>query len=165
MNTQVIEALEKQAAHEFAASQAYLAMSCWCEVEHYSGYAAFFRQQSAEETSHANKILSFLVERDVVPAIAEIPAPAVSFENLLATAKLAYELERANTAGIHACYKAALSAEDFATQVMLHWFISEQVEEEAWSDKMLAKTKQATCAGALTYLDHHIVKELTGSAS
>jgi len=25
--------------------------------------------------------------------------------------------------------------------VMLHWFISEQVEEEAWSDKLLVKTR------------------------
>jgi len=162
MNQHVIETLEKQAAHEFAASQAYLAMSCWCDVAHYSGYAAFFKKQSAEENSHANKLLGFLVERDVVPAIAAIPAPVVSFENLLATAKLAYDLERANTAGIHACYKAALAVEDFATQVMLQWFIAEQVEEEAWSDKIVAKTRQATCSGALTYLDRHIVKELTG---
>ena len=33
MKTEVIQALEKQAAHEFTAAQTYLAMSCWCEVE------------------------------------------------------------------------------------------------------------------------------------
>ena len=162
MKPEVIQALEKQAAHEFTASQTYLAMSYWCEVEHYSGYASFFRTQAAEENAHANKILRFLVDRDVVPAIATIPAPPALFENLLATAQLAYDLERANTAGIHSCYKTALDADDYATQVMLHWFISEQVEEEAWSDKIVAKTKAAACSGALTYLDRHIVKELTG---
>jgi len=165
MKNEVIESLESQATHELAASQAYLAMSCWCEVAHYSGYAEFFRQQSAEEISHANKLLGFLVERDVVPAIGAIPAPAHAFESILAVAKLACDLERANTSGIHACYKASLVAEDYPTQVMLHWFIAEQVEEEAWSDKMLAKTKQASCAGALTYLDRHIIKELAGSGS
>jgi len=165
MKTEVIQALEKQATHEFTAAQTYLAMSCWCEVEHYSGYASFFRMQAGEENAHANKLLAFLVERDVVPSIGAIPAPPATFESLLATAQTAYDLERANTAGIHSCYKTALAADDYATQVMLHWFISEQVEEEAWSDKIVAKTKLAACSGAITYLDRHIVKELTGGAS
>ena len=73
-------------------------------------------------------------------------------------------LERANTAGINAAYQVALKANDYATQVMLHWFISEQVEEEAWSDKMLVKVQEATCPGALQMLDHHIIKELRKKA-
>ncbi len=162
MKTEVIQAIEKQANHELYAAQVYLAMALWCDVEHYSGYAEFYHRQSAEEVTHAKKFLQYLVERDVVPAIGAVGAPPVTFDNLLATAQGAYDLERANTAGIHACYKIALDAGDYATQVLLHWFISEQVEEEAWSDKIVAKTKQAACSGALTYLDRHIVKELTG---
>ncbi len=162
MKTEVIQALQKQATHEFHVAQVYLAMACWCDVEHYSGYAEFYHKQAVEETAHAKKFLQYLVERDVVPAIGTVEAPPAQFESLLATAQAAYDLERANTAGIHACYKTALDDGDYATQVMLHWFISEQVEEEAWSDKIVAKTKAAACSGALTYLDRHIVKELTG---
>ena len=165
MKKEVITALEKQAAHELYAAQVYLAMSYWCDVEHFSGYSEFFNIQSVEETVHAKKFLHYLVDRDIVPAIGAIAAPPASFENLLATAQTAYDLERANTAGIHECYRIALAAEDYPTQVLLHWFISEQVEEEAWSDKIVAKTKLASCSGALTYLDRHIVKELRGSAS
>lgn len=160
MNTTVQSALEKQAAHEFYAAQAYLAMSCWCEVQHFSGYAAFYKLQADEEIAHARKFLAYLVARDIVPNVDPIPAPPSAFDNLNATAEAAYHLERANTAGIHAAYKTAAEAGDLATQVMLHWFISEQVEEEAWSDKLVAKTKQATCSGAITYLDRHIIKEL-----
>lgn len=162
MKTEVIQALECQATHELYAAQVYLAMACWCDVEHYSGFAEFYHKQSAEETAHAKKFLHYLVERDVVPAIGAVAAPPATFESLLATAQGAYQLERDNTAGIHACYKLAVAAEDYATQVMLHWFIAEQVEEEAWSDKIVAKTRQAACSGAITYLDRHIVKELTG---
>lgn len=160
-NTAVTTALQTQADHERLASASYLAMSHWCEVAHFSGYAEFFRLQAAEETTHAQKILDHLVDRDVVPALGPLPAPACQFDDLQSVARKALDLEKANTAGIHAAYEVALEEKDYAAQVLLHWFISEQVEEEAWADKLFAKTKAASCAGALTYLDRHIVKELT----
>lgn len=164
MDQEVIAALEKQAAHELFAAQNYLALSYWCDVRQYSGFAAFFHAQVGEEHEHAQKILKFLADRDVVPKIGQISAPRNQFANLVEAAQSVYDLERANTAGINAAYETALRAKDYATQVMLHWFINEQVEEEAWSDKMLVKVQEATCPGALQMLDRHIVKELAKKA-
>jgi ferritin len=161
MNPNILQALEKQADHERFASAAYLAMSHWCEANDYSGFASFFKQQSGEETEHADRIYKHLLDRDQVPTLGGLPAPKVSYGSLVELAEAALALEQKNTAGIHAAYKAALEASDYPAQVLLHWFIGEQVEEEAWADKMVGKTKAATCAGALTYLDRHIVKELT----
>jgi ferritin len=163
MNQTVIEALEKQANHEMFAAESYRALHYWCDTRHYSGYAAFFRKQMQEEFEHAEKILDHLAKRDVLPTLLPISAPAKDFANLVEVARAAYNLERANTAGIHAAYEIALAEKDYGTQILLHWFIAEQVEEEAWSDKMLGKTRAAQCSGALVYLDRHIVKELTGS--
>jgi len=160
MDKQVISALEKQATHELYAALSYLALAYWSDVRQYSGFAEFFHQQVEEERKHADKFLKFLADRDVVPTIGTVGAPRNSFQNLTEVAKAVYELERANTAGICAAYETALQAKDYATQVMLHWFINEQVEEEAWTDKMLVKVQEATCAGALSNLDRHIVKEL-----
>jgi ferritin len=161
MTPTVLTALQNQADHERLASAAYLSMSHWCEVEHYSGFATFFKMQSAEETTHADKILDHLVDRDTLPHLGALAAPRCDFKNLNEVAEAAFALEKANTAGVHAAYEAALTEKDYAAQVLLHWFISEQVEEEAWADKLVAKVRAATCAGALTYLDRHIVKELT----
>jgi ferritin len=88
----------------------------------------------------------------------------VGFKDLVEVAQAAYDFERANTAGIHAAYETALAEKDYPTQVMLHWFISEQVEEEAWSDKLLVKTREATCAGAMLSLDSHLTKILNDNA-
>lgn len=163
-SAKVIAALEKQADHEFLASQNYLAMSYWCEVHQHSGFAGFFKKQSGEELEHANKILKHLADRDVLPKIGAISAPTANFKNLIEVAQAAYDFERANTAGIHAAYETALAEKDYPAQVMLHWFINEQVEEEAWSDKLLVKTREAGCAGALMNLDRHIEKILAGDA-
>jgi ferritin len=163
-SAKVISALEKQADHEFLASQNYLAMSYWCEVQQHSGFAAFFKKQSGEELAHANKILKHLADRDVLPQIGAVPAPVLKFKSLLEVAQAAYDFERANTSGIHAAYEAALAEKDYPAQVMLHWFINEQVEEEAWSDKLLVKTREAGCAGALLNLDRHLEKILAGDS-
>ncbi len=165
MSPKLITALNKQANQELQAAQAYLAMSYWCEVHQCSGFAKYFHDQSTEEQGHAGKILKHLADRDVVPAIGALAAPAASFKGLTDVAKAAYDLERANTAGIHATYETALAEKDYPAQVLLHWFISEQVEEEAWSDKLLVKTREATCAGACSSLDRHLAKILSGDSA
>jgi ferritin len=164
MSPTLISALEKQADHELLAAQAYTAMAYWCDVRHLAGFASFFHEQAAEERSHGGKLLKHLADRDVVPVIGAIPAPTVAFQHPTEVAKAAYDLERANTAGIHAAYETALAVKDYPAQVLLHWFINEQVEEEAWSDKLLVKTREATCAGAMLNLDRHISKILKGGA-
>lgn len=162
LNPVVVSLLEKQLTHEFHAAQVYTAMAYWCDVQHWGGYSRFFHKQAAEERSHAARILQHLADRDVVPQIGALAAPQKDYEDLEECAKAAYDLERENTRGIHEAYGAAVKHGDYPAQVLLHWFISEQVEEEAWSDKLVTKTKRASCAGALQYLDRHLEKELSG---
>jgi ferritin len=69
-------------------------------------------------------------------------------------------MEQANTAGIHKAYAAATKNGDYPAQVLLHWFITEQVEEEAWSDEMVERVEAATGAGGLGFLDRHIARYL-----
>jgi len=165
MSPKLITALEKQATHELLAAQNYLAMAYWSDVHHHGGFAKFFHQQAAEEQGHAGKILKHLADRDVVPAIGALAAPRADYHLLIEVSQAAYDLERANTAGIHAAYEVALAEKDYPAQVLLHWFIGEQVEEEAWSDKLLVKTREAACAGALLNLDRHLSKILNGDSA
>jgi ferritin len=69
-------------------------------------------------------------------------------------------MELNNTQGIHAVYEAALAAKDYPTQVMIQWFITEQVEEEAWCMEMVERVQAASCAGGLSDLDRHIERYL-----
>ena len=38
---------------------------------------------------------------------------------------------------------AAVKGQDYAAQVLLQWFINEQVEEEAWTDEMVERVEAA----------------------
>ena len=53
-----------------------------------------------------------------------------------------------------------LVAKDYPAQVLMHWFINEQVEEEAWAGEMVDRIQSATCAGSLSDLDRHIERLL-----
>ena len=65
-----------------------------------------------------------------------------------------------STGGINAVYEAAVAAKDYPAQVLMHWFINEQVEEEAWAAELVDRVRVATCAGSLLDLDRHVEKLL-----
>jgi ferritin len=156
----VVVELTRQLNHEQSAAYAYQAMALWCEDRNFDGFARFFHKQCGEEREHARKFIDHLLDRGVLPELAALPAPRGQFLTLMDVARHAQAMERQNTAGIHAAYEAALGAKDYPAQVLLHWFISEQVEEEDWAQEMLDRLARADCAGGLAELDRHIERYL-----
>jgi ferritin len=158
--SKVVDELNRQFNHELSAAHAYLALSVWCDVKNLKGFAHYFKKQSGEEHEHASKIISHLVDRGAQPELAGVPAPKQQFRSLLEVAQQALAMEQANTQGINAVFEAALAAKDYPAQVLMHWFINEQVEEEAWANEMVDRVQNATCAGSLSDLDRHIERLL-----
>lgn len=165
MSPTITDSLSAQGTREMSTSKSYLAMAYWCENQNWNGFAKLFHHQVAEEQSHAKKFFHFIIDRGAMPKIGGVGAPRSEFANLAEVAKAAFDLERANTAAIHAAYELALAEKDYATQVFLQEFISEQVEEESWTDTLVDKVRQAICAGALFNLDRHAVKEILGEGA
>ncbi len=157
----VITELQRQFNHELTAAHAYQAMSIWCASRTLKGFAAFFDKQAGEEREHAEKIMDHLLDRAVQPVLETITKPVQDFENLLSLALRAQAMEQANTRGINAVYEAAFECKDYPAQVLMHWFINEQVEEEAWCSELIDRVSSANCAGGLAELDRHIIKYLS----
>ena len=158
----MLAALQRQLNHELSAAHGYLAMSIWCAAQNLKGFARFFAQQAGEERAHAGKMIDHLIDRGVLAEVETLPAPRQDFPALLDVARQAQAMEQANTQGINAVLTAALAAKDYPAQVLMHWFINEQVEEEAWAAELVDRVKGATCAGSLWDLDRHIEKLLAG---
>ena len=156
----VLSELKRQLNHELSAAHGYLAMSIWCAAQNQKGFARFFAKQAGEEREHAGKMIDHLVDRGVPAKLEALPAPRQDFPALLDVALHAQAMEQANTQGINAVFAAALAAKDYPAQVLMHWFINEQVEEEAWAAELVDRVKGATCAGSLSDLDRHIEKLL-----
>jgi len=125
--------LNRQINYELTAAQAYLALSVWCASQSLKGFAGFFAKQSGEEREHAEKLMNHVLDRGVAPELAAIATPKQNFKSLLEVVEQAQAMEQSNTRGINAVYEAAVATRDYPAQVLMHWFIKEQVEEEAWA--------------------------------
>ncbi len=130
MDSKVKQLINDQVAHEFYAAYLYLSMAAHFEAQNYEGFASWMRLQAKEETGHAMRLFDFLVERGEAVSLKQIDEPPRDFGTPHEAFEAALEHERKVTALIGKIYEAAQSASDYPTQVMLQWFIKEQVEEE-----------------------------------
>ena len=153
--------LQRQLNQELGAAHAYTALAVWCVDRNQKGFGRYFYKQSGEERVHAQKFMNHLLDRGVMPELQTLEAPKTKFKTLLDVAKHAQAMEQSNTAGIRQAYEAALKAKDLPSQVLLQWYVTEQVEEENWSDEMVERVTAAQNAGGLSYLDRHIERYLT----
>ena len=160
ISDKVVEELSRQFNQELAAAHSYVALSVWCDVRNFKGFGTYFGKQAEEERGHAERIIKHLTDRGLTAELAAVPQPKQAFQTLLEVAQQARAQEHANSEGINAAYEAAVAAKDYPAQVLLHWFINEQVEEEDWANEMVDRVLAASCAGSLSDLDRHIERYL-----
>ena len=147
MNADLLKGLNQHLALEFRAAHEYLAMAIWLAEHDLPGFATWMRNQSGDERLHADKIIDHLVERDQkarLPAVAQPPSEWPSAEALVEHV-LRNELE--TTASINSLYELAVRTTDHPIQVLLQWFVNEQMEEEASARAILGRLKLAGPAG------------------
>lgn len=156
----VVAELQRQMNHELTAAHAYTAMAAWCYQQNLKGFSDYFLDQAEEERGHAQRLMDHMMARGVAPAIGAVGEPVNAFDGPLGVAMHAREMERRNTEGVHAAYRVAVEQDDLPAQIMLQWFINEQVEEEDWANEMVERVRAAGCAGATAELDRHLRRYL-----
>jgi ferritin len=153
------DAINEQIKNELYSAYLYLAMSAYCEANSLSGFAHWLRAQSQEEVEHAMKFFDFVNERGGRVVLHAIDQPPVEFESPVEIFEATLEHERKVTAMIHRLFELALEEKDYPAQVMLHWFIDEQVEEESNAGQILDTLSMIGDKGqALVMLDKELAK-------
>ncbi|HMM19938.1 MAG TPA: ferritin [Selenomonadales bacterium] len=153
------DAINNQIQAELASAYLYLSMAAYCEKENMKGFGQWLRVQYQEETGHAMKLLDYLLERGGQPLLKAIDAPPAEFGSWLSMFEKVLSHEQHVTALIHSLYEVALAERDYASQIFLQWYISEQVEEEASASEIVERLKMLQDnSGALFYLDKELGK-------
>jgi len=141
-------AMNDQIRKEFYSSYLYLAMAAHFEAANLPGFAHWMKAQSEEETEHGMKFYEFINDRGGRVKLQAIDQPPVEFGTPVEIFKVVVNHEEQVTASIHKLYALAQAENDYPTQVMLHWFIDEQVEEEKNANSILDMLKLAGDQGA-----------------
>lgn len=153
------DALNAQINAEQYSAQLYLAMSAAMEAKSFRGFAAWLKAQAGEETTHAVKLIDFLLDRGGRLELQPIAAPPVEFGGPIQLFEEVLKHEQGITTKINALFELARNIKDYASEITLQWFVSEQVEEESSVgvivDRMHAIGDQG---GAIWYLDKELGK-------
>jgi bacterioferritin B len=158
-----VERLNEQIAHEFAASQQYVANAVHYDAETLPRLAAFFYAQALEERNHAMMMVRYLLDADADVAIPGVAAPETSFADVVAPVALALDQERRVSEQIAALVGNAREAGDFQSEQFMQWFLKEQVEEVASMSALLKVVER--CAANPMAVEDYLVREHAGGGN
>jgi ferritin len=133
--------LNVQIGEETGSAWLYLSMSAYFQAQNLPGFANWMFVQAQEELVHARLFYDFVHQRRGRVTLGAIPAPATEWASPLEVFQGAFAHEVHITERIHFLTALADQAHDYPTQVFLHWFVTEQVEEEANADAIVQKLK------------------------
>jgi ferritin len=137
------DALNEQIGREFGASQQYVAIAVYFDLETLQQLAAHFYRQAVEERNHAMIIVQYLLDAGERPVVPAVDAPKTDFADAAAAVQLALEQEREVTKQIAALAQLAREENDLVGEQFLHWFLQEQREEVASMSSLLAVIERA----------------------
>ncbi|BDU78333.1 ferritin [Mesoterricola sediminis] len=152
-------AINAQINCEQASAQLYLAMAGHCASLSFKGFAHWLKVQAGEETAHADRLIQFLLDRGGRLELQTVPAPPQTFGGIIEVFEQVLQHEKGITARINDLFAAARDARDFATEIALQWYVTEQVEEEAKVSEIVDHLRAVgDKGGAIWYLDSKMGK-------
>ncbi len=151
--------LNDQVNKEMFSSYLYLSMSAWLAQNGLPGFAVWMRSQADEEYEHCMKFFDYIHERGGIVELGAVDAPRNKWNDVEEVAKEIFDHEKMVTGLINNLMDVALAEKDHATTIFLHWFVAEQVEEEASVGEILDRVKMiGKDSGALYHLDMELAK-------
>ena len=159
ISTTMQDTINEQINKELFSSYLYLSMAAFFEGKNLPGFAKWMHVQSGEEREHAMKFYEHLVDRSGRVLLKAIEAPATEWKSNLELFKEVQAHEAKVTRSIYDLYEQALKEKDYAAQVLLQWFITEQVEEEKNAAEVVQQLELIDAHGtAVLMLDHQLGK-------
>lgn len=153
------QTFNEQINHEMASSYLYLSMAAYAHSMNLPGFAHWLELQYKEEQGHAMKLYKFVNERGGKVELLPIAQPPSDFKSPSHLFEEVLGHERKITGLINKLYETAMKEKDYAAQVLLHWFIEEQVEEEAAASEILETIRMAGEKGhALIMMDRQLAR-------
>lgn len=131
MDKNVLDAMNEHINYEFYSGYIYLELAIQMERKNYKGFARWLEKHYEEELEHAKDFILFMIKRGQSPKLLDIKMEDFdSISTPLEVAKKIYEHEKTVTKSIYSLHDMAKKADDYATEIFMHKYIEEQIEEE-----------------------------------
>jgi ferritin len=161
LSERIAEALNKQLNREIYSAYLYLSMSAYSTFKGLKGFANWFMVQYQEEMTHAMKIYNYINDQGGKVELMVVEQPPTEFGTPFDMFEKTLEHEKFVTKCINDLVNLAIQEKDHATNIFLQWFVTEQIEEEANDNDIIAKLKLVGKEGNALFV---IDKELAARA-
>ncbi|WLT32167.1 ferritin [Geothrix sp. PMB-07] len=152
-------ALNAQINLEQYSAQLYLAMSAHCIGKSFKGFGQWLKVQASEETAHAARLIDFVLDRGGKLELQALEAPPTEFGGVIQVFEAILAHEKGITGRINALFELARAEKDYASEIALQWYVTEQVEEEARVGEIVDHLHAVgDQGGAIWYLDSKMGK-------
>jgi ferritin len=153
----ILDALNNQINQEMYSGYFYMSMATHCESINFPGAAQWLKLQSKEEWAHAMKLYDYVGAAGEKVVLESIPKPPAEFKSLVNVFETVLEHEKKVTSLINKLYETSLKENDYATQIYLQWFVTEQVEEEKNATEIITQLKMiGEHPASLFMMDKHL---------
>lgn len=122
--------INEQINKEMYSAYLYMAMSAKMSEAGYAGVGKWLMVQYHEEMFHAMKFYAYLESQSAAVELKTLAKPEVAEKSVKDIFVKVLAHEKGVTASIHELAALALEEKDYATQSLVAWYVSEQVEEE-----------------------------------
>ena len=137
------DALNKQVANEFSASQQYIAAAVYYDAETLPQLATFFYRQAVEERNHAMMMVQYLLDTDREVQIPAVEGAETDFSDIVGPVSMALDQEKRVTDEINDLFGLAREHSDYQSEQFMLWFVKEQVEEVRTMNDLLNVVERA----------------------
>lgn len=129
--------MNEQIKNELESYYIYLSMVSYFHSENLDGMAHWMRTQAHEEMIHAMKFFDHIIDRGGKVTLLDLKQLKTTWKSPLEAWKDAYAHEQFITGTIHNIMKLIRKENDYTAEPLLAWFVNEQIEEEANTEKIL----------------------------
>ncbi len=163
------DAVNEQIAFEISSALIYKAMQAYFEAEDLPGFANWMDVQYQEELGHANRFFTYVCAAGGCAAMLPFGGARNDYTSPMEAFRVTLDHEQQVTSRIGKLMDLARLENDHAAQIMLQWFITEQVEEEATAGLIIRKLERVEGDGrGLLMLDQELAQRVftppTGAA-
>lgn len=142
ISDKLLDAMNEQMKNEFFSAYLYMAMAGYFQDEDLPGMATWMRAQALEEMTHGEKFFNFICDVGARTDLRPIEGPENDFASALAAFEYGLDHEKFVTKRINELVDLAREEKNHAAEVMLNWFVTEQVEEEASFSLIIKKLQR-----------------------
>lgn len=159
-------AMNEQIKHELESYYIYLSMVAYFHSQNLDGMAHWMRVQCHEEQMHGMKFFDHIIDRGGIVELLDLKQQKKTWATPLEAFKDAYVHEQFISSKVNDLMAIARAEKEFASEPLLSWFVNEQIEEEANTQRI---SQQLEMVGAsregLIMLDRELIARVWPAGS